>query len=124
MSITVYSDSFDSLYKSPDMGLHEVQHFKIQKLCCQKGKALNTCPFALKSDSESAIISDKDQISSIHSKAIQWLGRIINDFLSDRRATDELRQNFLDGLFLIDKSFFKRGRKLWINQILFMPCIR
>ena len=90
----------------------------------KKGQIMNTCPFSLQSNSDSAIISEKDRISSIHSRPIKWLGRIINGFLSDRRATDELRQNVIDGLRLIDKSYLKGGRKLWINQNLFMPCIR
>lgn len=97
---------------------------KSRSFVVNRGKILNTCPFALQPDSESDIISDEDRISSIHSKAIQWLGRLINRFLSDRRATDELRQKVLDGLSLIDKSLLKGGRKLWINQMLFMPCIR
>ena len=97
---------------------------KSRSFVVKRGKVLNTRPFALQPDSESDIISDEDRISSIHSKAIQWLGRLINGFLSDRRATDELRQKVLDGLSLIDKSFLKGGRKLWINQMLFVPCIR
>ena len=61
---------------------------KSRSFVIKRGKVLNTRPFALQPNSESDIISDEDRISSIHSKAIQWLGRLINGFLSDRRATD------------------------------------
>ena len=65
---------------------------KFRDFTVKRGKILNTYPLALKSDSESAIILDKIMISSIHSRPINWLGRIINGCLFDRQATYELSQ--------------------------------
>ena len=44
---------------------------KRRSFAVKRGKVLYTCPFTLQSDSESAIISDKDRISFIHIRPIK-----------------------------------------------------
>ena len=63
-------------------------------------------------------------ITSIHSRPVKFLGRIIDGLLSDRNSSVELADKLLAGLTTIDRSHFTGTQKLWILQHLLIPRIQ
>ena len=74
------------------------------------------------------VITDEDSfqpvIPSIHSMPIKFLGRIIDGSISDKNSIYEIETKLLEGLSIIDKSFFPDTQKLWILQHLLIPQIQ
>ena len=74
------------------------------------------------------VITDEDSfqpsIPSIHAMPIKFLGRIIDGSISDKNSIDEIETKLLEGLSIIDKSFFSGTQKLWILQHLLIPRIQ
>ena len=60
-------------------------------------------------------ITDEDSfqpsIPSIHAMPIKFLGRIIDGSISDKNSIDEIETKLLEGLSIIDKSFFSGTQK-------------
>ena len=96
---------------------------KSRSIVVKRGRSLNTTPFTINSQSN-GIIEENNTIPSIHTNPIKFLGRVIDGFISDRRAIDELHFKVEKGLSQIDKSYHKGSQKVWILQYLFIPRIR
>ena len=52
------------------------------------------------------------------------MGQIIDGSISDRKSLDELEKKLLDGLNIIDTSYFTGSQKLWFLQHLLIPPIQ
>ena len=87
-----------------------------------KGKSLNSTPFCVLKPSDPTDFTS--YIPSIYTMPVRFLGRMIDGFISDPKAIDELDQKLTDGLKVIDKSCFKGPQKLWIVQHLLIPRIQ
>ena len=79
-----------------------------------KGRTMNTCPFQI----------NEENIPSIQTAPIKFLGRIINGSLSDRKSVEELSDKLKEGLKTIDKSLLSGISKLWVMQHLLIPRIQ
>ena len=73
-----------------------------------KGKSINCIPFSLPNEIDTAVTF----IPTIHSRPVKFLGRIIDGSLTDRKSIDELQTKLLQGLSIIDKSFFTGVQKV------------
>ena len=93
---------------------------KSRSIVICKGKSLNCIPFYLSDKNNSNHLS---YIPTIHTRPVKFLGRIIDGSLSDRKSIDELQSKLLEGLSVIDKSFFTGSQKVWILQHLLIPKI-
>ncbi|MGY8822248.1 MAG: reverse transcriptase domain-containing protein [Pseudomonadales bacterium] len=91
---------------------------KSRSIVIVKGRSVNSAPFAMMQE------KSKSVLPSIHSMPIKFLGRVIDGSLTDRKSIDELQQKLVDGLSLINKSFFNGKQKLWIMQNLLIPRIQ
>ena len=79
-----------------------------------KGRAMNTCPFQI----------NEENIPSIQTTPIKFLGRIIDGSLSDRKSVEELSDKLKEGLKAIDKSLLSGISKLWVMQHILIPRIQ
>ena len=79
-----------------------------------KGRAMYTCPFQI----------NEENIPSIQTAPVKFLGRVINGSLSDRKSIEELSDKLRDGLKTIDKSLLLGTSKLWVMQHLLIPRIQ
>ena len=83
---------------------------KSRSIVIIKDRSMNTTPFSV---SEPQTSTDFPfYVPSIHSRPIQFLGRITDDSISDRNLLDELEKKLVTGLAIIDKSFFNGSQKL------------
>ena len=93
---------------------------KSRSIVILKGKSINCIPFSLPNENDTAVTF----IPTIHSRPVKFLGRIIDGSLTDRKSIDELQKKLLQGLSIIDKSFFTGVQKVWILQHLLIPRIQ
>ena len=99
--------------------------FRADKSCSiviVKSRSMNTTLFSVSKTSVHPEVSSP--IASIHSRPIKFLARIIDDSISDRNSSADLRDKLLAGLSVIDKSHFTGTQKLWILQHLLIPSIQ
>ena len=95
---------------------------KSRSIVTIKGRSMNTTPFSVSSPKEPSDFTSF--IPSIHSKPVKFLGRIIDESISDRKPLDELEKKLLDGLNIIDSSHFTGSEKLWFLHHLLIPRIQ
>ena len=95
---------------------------KSRSIVIVKGRPMNTTPFSVSKASVQPKVPSP--IPSIHSRPIKFLGRIIDDSISDTNSSAELKDKLLTGLSVIDRSHFTDTQKLWILQHLLIPRIQ
>ena len=95
---------------------------KSRSIVIIKGKTMNTTPFTASEPANSTDFSC--HIPSIQSMPVNFLGRIIDGSISDRKALDELQEKLFEGLKIIYKSSFKGTQMLWILQHLLIPRVQ
>ena len=95
---------------------------KSRSIVLIRGRPINSTPFSVSSPTEPSYFTSF--ITSIHSRPLKILGRIIDRFISDR--LDKLQKNVLDGLNIIDTYilFYRLQKKLWFLQHLLIPRIQ
>ena len=73
-----------------------------------KGRSMNTTPFSVPEPKNSTDFSSS--ISSIHSRQIKFLDRIIDHSISDKNSPDEQEAKLITGLDVIGNSLLMRFR--------------
>ena len=99
--------------------------FRAEKSCfivIVKGRSMNTTPFSVSKAWDQPEVSSS--ICFIHSRPINFMGRIIDGSISDRNSSTELTDKLLAVLSVIDKSHFTGTQNLWILQHLLIPRIQ
>ena len=95
---------------------------KSRSIVIIKGRSMNTTSFSVSSPRQPSDFTSF--IPSIHSKPANFLGRITDGSISDRKSLDEFDKKLLDGLNIINSSHFTATQKLWFLQHLLISRIR
>ena len=83
---------------------------------------MNATPFSVPKAKDQS--EPTSSITSIHSRPVMFLGRIIDGSLSDRNSSVELADTLSAGLTTIGRSHFTSIQKLLILQHLLIPRIQ
>ena len=87
-----------------------------------EGRSMNATPFSVPKAKDQS--EPTSSITSIHSRPVMFLGRIIDGSLSDRNSSVELADTLSAGLTTIGRSHFTSIQKLLILQHLLIPRIQ